>query len=284
MLDTEDSWAACSSSIVIVASSAFSVTGASFVVRLCTTSSCLSLVTDVWADRRAGAIELIGLMNRNDDPFIRVYRARLCVYCDGTIRRYIGPKAHVYSNNCTLLPEVTGLRVLQYWAVAHLVSVLTNIPLDEYCLIRLSGVWRSTNKLYHNRMLKNWNARTSPDEHSWYIWDFRGCTDFTSYPRSRLHIVGDQVGTMLINPHQPPKYSHWTVASIIDDSIRMNCLHRVFQPVFHRVLHRVLHRVFIMLFTVSLWYLKKPHTYIYKLNSGVTGTTKHGHCRSFLLI
>ena len=68
-----------------VASSAFFVTGAGFVARLCATGSCLGLVSDGRV-RRAGAIELIGLVNRNDDRSTRVYRVllrELCLYCEG---------------------------------------------------------------------------------------------------------------------------------------------------------------------------------------------------------
>ena len=73
--------------MVIVASSAFFVTGASFVARLCATGSCLSLVDDARV-RRAAAIELIELVNRNDDCSIRVYRAQLRelgLYCEGAM-------------------------------------------------------------------------------------------------------------------------------------------------------------------------------------------------------
>ena len=70
--------------MVIVASSAFFVTGASFVARLYATGSCLSLVDDARV-RRAAAIELIELVNRNDDCSIRVYRAQLRKYCEGAM-------------------------------------------------------------------------------------------------------------------------------------------------------------------------------------------------------
>jgi len=80
MFDTGLSWAACSSSIVLVAF-AFFVTGASFVACLCATSSCWFLVAAARVDRRVSTIVLIGFVNRNGDSFLRVYRALLDEFC-----------------------------------------------------------------------------------------------------------------------------------------------------------------------------------------------------------
>ena len=80
MSDTGGSRAVCFVLTVAVASSASFVAGASFVARLCATGSGWFLVIAARVDRRAGAIVVIRLVNRNMIPLI-LYIVRSWVSC-----------------------------------------------------------------------------------------------------------------------------------------------------------------------------------------------------------